>query len=325
MNYRMILAAALLGSSALLAGCGDKPDAAKAQPVQSAGEQQEIQKYNLYVDVANKLTTPFQQAHETYVSNQVPLLKGNAPLTSLNIENDILIDQSTKKLDAALAIDAPIAEIDGAAKDFSAALKKLSPLSHELNNYAGSKGYLADNGDKARELSANYLAALTAVAQAEGAFFDGLGARDQALVKKAFDEAPKDTAAYYRAGLIYYGKINHTDANALFEAPNDPKALDAFEKSLALAADAATGWGKKVAEKSAESGKTCNGGMLEINEFIGKSRSIVKDVKDGVYKREAAERNPIPGLKRRTSLMDATNRYNQNYSNMVNRFNFPTC
>ncbi|MGF6113755.1 YiiG family protein [Pseudomonas sp. ADAK2] len=323
MNFRMMIAATLVATSALLAGCGDKPDAtAAAQPKQSAAEQQQIEKYNLYVDVANSLTTSFQEAQDNYLNQQMPLLKGKEAPTSMRIENDILVDRSATKLDAAAAIDSPIVEIDAAAKDFSAALKTLSPLSHELNNYADSKGYLADNGAKARELSKDYLAALTLVAQKEQAFYKGLSDRDQALTKEAFDKAPKDTAAYYRAGLIYYGKLNNADANVLFAAPNDPAALDAFEKSLAQVADAATGWNKKVTEQSAKSGKSCNGGMLEINDFLGQSRSMIKDVKDGVFKREETG---VMARMSSSNIANSAKRYNSKYSNVINRFNYPMC
>ncbi|MDN3224924.1 DUF3829 domain-containing protein [Pseudomonas nunensis] len=323
MKFRMMIGATVVASFALLAGCGDKPDAtASAQPSQSAAEQQQIEKYNQYVDVANSLTTSFQEARENYVTQQMPLLQGKEAPTSMRIENDILVDRSAKQLDAAAAIDTPIVEIDAAAKDFSAALKVLSPLSHELNNYANSKGYLADNGDKARQLSKDYVAALTLVAQKEEAFYKGLSDRDQALTKEAFDKAPKDTAAYYRAGVIYYGKVNNADANVLFAAPNDPKALDAFEKSLAQVADAAAGWDKKVTEQSAKSGKSCNGGMLEINDFLGLSRSLVKDIKDGVFKREETG---IMARMSSSNIVNSANRYNSKYSNVIDRFNHPLC
>lgn len=327
---RTLLGATLVAVSALVAGCGDKAD--KTAPAQASGtaatakqtsnDQQLIEKYNIYIDVSNNLRTSFQEARESYVESQMPLLQGKAPLTSLRIQNDILVDRSAKKLDTAVAIDAPLPEIDESAKAFSAALKVLSPLSRELNDYANSKGYLADNGDKARQMSKDYLAALTTVAEAEAAFDKGLSARDQTLTKEAFEKAPKDSPAYYRAGLIYHGKLNHADANALFAAPNDPKALAAFEASLALVADSAAGWSKKMAEQSTQSGKSCSGGMLQINEFIGQSRSMAKDIKDGVFKRKETGAMARMG---RSGIADAANRYNQNFANMIGQFNHPLC
>jgi hypothetical protein len=333
MKYQTLFGTTLIAVSALVAGCGDKADkTSQAQtqaPVaakQSSNEQQLVDKYNIYVDVSNTLSTSFQEARENYVQNQVPLLQAKAPLTSLRIQNDILVDRSAKRLDAAVAIAAPLPEIDESAKAFSAALKVLSPLSRELNDYANAKGYLADNGDKARQLNKNYLAALTAVAEAEAAFDKGLGARDQALTKEAFEKAPKDTAAYYRAGLIYHGKLNHADASALFAAPNDPKALAAFEASLALVADSAAGWSKKMAEQSSQGGKSCSGGMLQINEFIGQSRSMVKDIKAGVFARkETGAMARMPAYMRSSSIVSSANRYNQNFANMIGQFNHPLC
>lgn len=322
-NFRMMFAATLVAASVLLAGCGDKkPEATtSAEPGQSAAEQLQIEKYNLYVEVANSLTTSFSEAQDNYLTGQMPLLEGKEAPTSMRIENDIWVDRSAKNLDTALAIDTPIVEIDAAAKDFSAALKTLSPLSHELNNYADSKGYLADNGDKARALSKDYLAALTVVAEKEQAFYKGLGDRDQALTKEAFEKAPKDSAEYYRAGMIYYGKVNSSDASELFAAPNDAKALEAFEKSLAQVAETADGWNKKITEQSAKSGKSCSGGMMEINDFIGQSRSLIKDVKDGKYKGEETQMARMT----HSTIRDAAMRYNGKYSKVIDRFNYPLC
>jgi hypothetical protein len=334
MKYWTILGATFVTASALLAGCSDNTSgdaqqasqASQGKPAQAANEQQLVEKYNIYVDVSNNLRTSFQQARVEYIAQQVPLLEAKAPLTSLRIQNDIFVDRSARKLDAAVAIAAPLPEIDEPAKAFSAALKVLSPLSRELNNYANSKGYLADNGDKARQLNKDYLAALTGVATAEAAFDDGLGARAQALTKEAFEKAPKDTAAYYRAGLIYHGKLNHNDANALFESPNDPKALAAFEASLALVAESAAGWSQKMSEQSAKSGRSCDGGMLHINEFIGQSRSMVKNIKDGVFKRtETGVMARMPAHMRSSSIVSSANRYNQNFANMIGQFNHPSC
>jgi len=333
MKYQTLLGATLIAISALVAGCGDKADKTSqaqpqvnAKPNAASNEQQLIEKYNIYVEVSNNLRTSFQEARESYVESQVPLLQAKAPLTGLRIQNDILVDRSAKKLDSAAAIAAPLPEIDESAKAFSAALKVLSPLSRELNDYANSKGYLADNGDKVRQLNKDYLAALTTVAEAEAAFDKGLGARDQALTKEAFEKATKDTAAYYRAGLIYHGKLNRADAMTLFVAPNDPKALTAFEASLALVAESAAGWSKKMAEQSTQSGKSCSGGMLQINEFIGQSRSMVKDIKDGVFNRkETGAMARMPAHMRSSSIVNSANRYNQNFANMIGQFNHPLC
>ncbi|AIC18968.1 MULTISPECIES: DUF3829 domain-containing protein [Pseudomonas] len=326
MNTRMFLAAALLGGSVLLAGCGDKTEKVSQPAAQVDAKQQEIDKYNQYVGAANSISESFQTFLQRYQQYEVPALAGKAPISAFSVGNDILIDRLSQALDGALAIDTPIPEVDQAAQAFSAALKTLSPLSHELQNYATSKGYLSDNGELARRQSQAYLAALTAVSEKEQDFYAGLGARDLALTKQAFDEAPKDTAAYYRAGLIYYGKLNTADAETLFAEPNDPQALAAFEKSLALVADAAAGWNGKVSAQAAQSGKSCGGGMLEINEFIGQSRSIIRDVKDGVYKRapEGAMKN-LPAHMQSSSIVRSANRYNRTYGNMINRFNHPTC
>jgi hypothetical protein len=134
MKYWTILGTTLVAASALLAGCGDKADTPtqaasqgpQAQAKKGNTEQQLVEKYNIYVDVSNSLSTSFQEARENYVDSQVPLLQAKAPLTSLRIQNDILVDRSAKRLDAAVAIDAPLPEIDESAKAFSAALKVLS-------------------------------------------------------------------------------------------------------------------------------------------------------------------------------------------------------
>ena len=56
MNTRMFLAAALLGGSVLLAGCGDKTEKVSQSAAQVDTRQQEIDKYNQYVGAANSIS-----------------------------------------------------------------------------------------------------------------------------------------------------------------------------------------------------------------------------------------------------------------------------
>ena len=61
--------------------------------------------------------------------------------------------------------------------------------------------------------------------------------------------------------------------------------------------------------------------MLEINDFIGQSRSLIKDVKDGKYQGEETQMARMT----HSTIRDAAMRYNSKYSKVIDRFNYPLC
>ncbi|SER31519.1 Protein of unknown function [Faunimonas pinastri] len=311
----------LLGTSTFVAGCDDQN---KKEPSQASAKitssQAEIEKYNDYIGVANDLTRGFREALDSYRERIVPKLATAKPLNEYYVEQDNRIDRLASELKDALALAAPIPEIDAAAQSFRSALEQLSPISHELSNYADSKGYLADKGDKARARNADYLAALTETAQQEAAFMDGVDKRDRVLTKRRFDEAPKDTAAYFRAGLIFYSKTAMDDAARLFGEPSSEELRNTFETDINQVNDAANNWNAKM-----KASANCSGMMSSINSFLAQGRTVIEKLRNGSYEAEEKRKSPLPASLRLGTLQAGAKDLNQQFNNMINSFNRPSC
>jgi hypothetical protein len=312
---RPLRMSAVLAVTLALAACGDDSAKKEAKAPEAATAQAEITKYNQYVDTANSISTTFEQALERYEAYAVPALKEGKPLKDFVISNDSTIQRTKEKLDRALAMTTPIAEIDGPAKEFSDALGKLAPLSHELQNYAAAKTFLSDNGALAREKSPAYVAALTEVVKAENGFYRGISIKDTANTKEAFEKAKKDTVAYYRAGMVYYGKATMDKASGVFEGKGLGADQDAFKQN-----EMALGFDKKTREADA---KGCSGMMMNVNGFLASGRKILEHTNNGRYKEDAARTGAFKMM--RPTIEDDANSLRQNFNNLISDLNIGRC
>lgn len=184
-----------------------------------------------------------------------------------------------RALNTALAMQYPMPELDGPAKSMLIALQKLQPLQADLASYADSKGFLSDNGKKARELEPAFQAAMVDVAKAQAMFYDGIDARDEINTKTAFDNAPKNTTAYYRAGAILYSKQAVHLSTAFFESAGGAQETAAFEQSLNQSGEMIENWDKKM---RASNPAGCSA-MLQINDFLARGRNAIRNAKKGDY------------------------------------------
>ncbi|MGS1009645.1 DUF3829 domain-containing protein [Achromobacter anxifer] len=317
---RPLRMSAVLAVTLALAACGDDSAKKEAKASEPTTAQAEIIKYNQYVDTANGLSTTFEEALDRYQTRVVPALKDGKPLKDFAIGNDSSILRTKEKLDGALAMKTPIAEIDAPAKEFSDALGKLAPLSNELQNYAAAKTFLSDNGALAREKSPAYVAALTEVVKAENGFYRGISIRDTANTKAAFEKAEKDTVAYYRAGLVYYGKATMDKASGVFEGTGLGADQEAFKQELDKMNEMALGFDKKTREADP---KGCSSMMMNVNSFLASGRKILENTNSGRYKEEAARTGAFKMI-RTTIEMDAGS-LRQNFNNMISTLNVGRC
>ena len=317
---RPLRMSAVLAVTLALAACGDDSVKKEAKAPEAATAQAEITKYNQYVDTANSISTTFEQALERYEAYAVPALKEGKPLKDFVISNDSTIQRTKEKLDRALAMTTPIAEIDAPAKEFSDALGKLAPLSHELQNYAAAKTFLSDNGALAREKSPAYVAALTEVVKAENGFYRGISIKDTANTKEAFEKAKKETVAYYRAGMVYYGKATMDKASGVFEGTGLGADQDAFKQELDKMNEMALGFDKKTREADA---KGCSGMMMNVNGFLASGRKILEHTNNGRYKEDAARTGAFKMM--RPTIEDDANSLRQNFNNLISDLNIGRC
>ncbi|MNQ04501.1 hypothetical protein D3C85_172190 [compost metagenome] len=317
---RPLCMSALLAATLMLAACGDDNAKPEAKTAEASTAQAEIVKYNQYVDAANSINQSFEETLDQYEQYMVPKLADKKPVKDYVIGNDIMVLRTKEKLEKALAMQPAIPEIDAAAKDFAQALGKLAPLSTDLQNYAAAKTFLSDNGALAREKSPAYVAALTEVAKAESAFYHGISVKDTANTKEAFEKAKKDTVAYYRAGMVYYGKSTLNQASGIFDGTGLGDKKDAFKQDLDKLNEMALGFDKKTREADP---KGCASTMMQANGFLAAGRKVLENTESGRYKEDAARTGAFKML--RPTIVDDAYSLRQKFNNLINNLNVSRC
>ncbi|MNX92145.1 hypothetical protein D3C86_1242720 [compost metagenome] len=317
---RPLCMSALLAATLMLAACGDDNAKPEAKTAEASTAQAEIVKYNQYVDAANSINQSFEETLDQYEQYMVPKLADKKPVKDYVIGNDIMVLRTKEKLEKALAMKPAIPEIDAAAKDFAQALGKLAPLSTDLQNYAAAKTFLSDNGALAREKSPAYVAALTEAAKAESAFYHGISVKDTANTKEAFEKAKKDTVAYYRAGMVYYGKSTLNQASGIFDGTGLGDKKDAFKQDLDKLNEMALGFDKKTREADP---KGCASTMMQANGFLAAGRKVLENTESGRYKEDAARTGAFKML--RPTIVDDAYSLRQKFNNLINNLNVSRC
>lgn len=316
MRLNTISVGIFFACSLVLSACNDQKSSSE-EPTQSSAEQQEIAKYNAYVEVANGLNTPFAKELADYQAYREPAVKSGKKLDDYSVASPLTVTRIKERIDKATALPFAMPEIDAPAKSFEEALAKFEPIDSDLSNYADSKGYLADDGKKAREQNAAYVAALTEVVKAETAFLSGIQKRDEINTQAAFDKAPKDTEEYYRAGLILNSRKAVRLSDAVFEKQGAKEAAEPFRASLDQVAAMADGLDKKTREKTPNG---CAATMKTINDFLAQGRTVIQQAENGKYVPDGSASwnisNPIQYDAGTLQL-----RFNA----MIGIFNYPRC
>lgn len=318
MDLRRTLAATLVCTGLLLSGCGNGDNTAKPageKQQQTRQQQTEIEKYNAYVDAAN--TGPaFSDVLQTYEKYIPAQLASGKPLDDYYSVSDTAISRQLTLLNKAMAIPYDMPELDAPAKAMVKALGDLQPIQAQLGPYADSKGYLADGGQKAREMQPAFIDAMHAVIAAQEQFYDGLRKRDEINTQAAFDNAEKDTAEYYRAGIVLTAKKAMRSGRDFFNAQGSEASATAFEQDINAAADMVQKWDAKVRTKQPQG---CDSALSPMNQFIGDARSSIQHARRGDYK------NASPaGAYFSTQKRDAEG-FQQDYANLINALNRDDC
>ncbi|MGV2865461.1 DUF3829 domain-containing protein [Achromobacter sp. AGC39] len=311
---------AILAATLMLAACGDDNAKPQAKAAEASTAQAEIVKYNQYVDAANSISQSFDETLDQYNKYMVPKMADKKPVKDYVIGNDIMVLRTKEKLEKALAMKPAIPEIDAPAKNFADALGKLAPLSTELQNYAAAKTFLSDNGALAREKSPAYVAALTDVAKAESAFYHGISVKDTANTKEAFEKAKKDTVAYYRAGMVYYGKSTLDQATGIFEGTGLGDKKDAFKQQLDKLNEMTLGFDKKTREADP---KGCASTMMQANAFLAAGRKVLENTDSGRYQQDAERTGAFKMM--RPTIVDDAYSLRQTFNNLINNLNVNRC
>lgn len=278
MNYRTLFFCTILSGITLLTGCDDKKSKVQETSAQQKAEdieQQEILKYNAYVDTANfhpynnKNFSDEVERHEEYVENNI---NKNKKLTSYYTLNKSTITEKKRRLEKALAIKTPVTDLDASAEKYLNALNALNPVNEELSLYAETDEYLTDDGKLFREKEPQLLALLKATAIAEDEFENKIAEHDIILVKKQFESQQKDSFLYYRNGMVYYEKIIINEVGDLIEK-NDTPALAKLDEDTNTLNTLFKGYlkTKQAGNSNCES---------NVKSFLSSSRNMSQDMKN---------------------------------------------
>ncbi|WP_312797623.1 DUF3829 domain-containing protein [Tianweitania sp.] len=310
-----LFSALVVGFAVFLTGCNNEESQANASAGPSA-EQIEIAKHNAYVKAASVMNGSFNETLDRHVQKYANRLAGTEPLDEYEVVRAFDVTNVKSALNEAIVKEGSIPEVDQTAKDYAAAVTAFEPVNSDLANYAETKGYLSDGGEKAREKDAAFVEALQKVAVAEAAFFTSMQARDDKLTRDAFETAPEGSLERYRAGVIFFGKEAMTGLNAMFASPQDAKIRADVKSSLNRLAEMAEGWDKKLREGGAEG---CPTKLNAMNKVIAAGRSALSRAEKGDYSREdnsTASYDP--------AQFDSQ-QLNTDYSWMISTFNANLC
>jgi hypothetical protein len=324
MHARTLWLGTMLAAGMLLAGCDDGQPSRETSAAHSqaaahtpSAEQIEIEKYNAYVDAANRGGN-FAEIREKRRADYAKVLASKDKLSDYGLFSAYDISGLRDNLKKALALSSPMPELDEPANAMLTALETLEPLHRDLSNYADSKGYLADGGQKARELEPALDAALERVATAQATFYEGLAKRDEINVQHAFDEAERDSQDYYRAGFVLYAKQAVRLSMDFFESAGSQASIVPFEERLGKVAQMIEGWNKQNTDQS----PSCTVLLSRMNQFIAKGREAIETARTGGYVYDEQRQlswkinNPIE--------RDAKN-FNRAYDNVIDALNSTRC
>lgn len=318
--FRILLRSMALPVCVLaLSACGSKGEG-NSSAVTAAADQNEMQKYNAYVEAANTARTPFADTVATYQRSIKPVFDSGKDLTKLFFPSDPGIDRIKAQLDKALAMKPAMPELDGAARTYSQALAKVAPLYRDMANYIEAKIYVSDNGAHGRELQPALLTALDNVASAQATYAKAIDAADRARIKAAFEATKKDTLDYYRKGTVYYLKESMDHASGVLDGKGlgDQKAV--FKASLDQFNTMAVQFDNKVREKDKTA---CASFMLHANAYLAAGRDIIQRTEDGTYAKD--RRNGASFQMMKPKAVEDAETLLQTYNSVINDLNVSQC
>lgn len=301
---------------ACLAGCtGEDQNSAPAGSAaqgSSSSDQTDIAKSNAYIIAANESSGLFGRALETYQNRVSPQLSGDRPLETYEVVPVQQVSKIRTRLENAGAMEGEVPEIDPAARDYAAAIAAFEPVNNGLANYAQSKGFLTDDGAKARAEDAAFLTSLRKVVDAETVFFDRIDARDARLTQEAYDRAPEGSAERYRAGMVMRGKSAMKEVLTVFTEPADVATRRTFAQNLDEMAGMVENWDRAVRAKKPEG---CPAIQSSANLVIANGRKAVQSAEAGRFDQDSG--TPSFVLQQEFSILQ------QNFSSMIFNLNQP--
>ncbi|WP_019998623.1 DUF3829 domain-containing protein [Aureimonas ureilytica] len=303
----------LLLAAVCLSGCnGESRDAGTRGTATSSADQTEIAKSNAYITAANESSGTFAKALQTHQDTVASKLAGDRPLEDYAVVPVQDVTKIRARLESAAAMAGSIPELDPAARDYASAIAAFEPVNNGLANYAQSKGFLTDEGAKARAEDEAFVASLRKVVDAETVFFDRIDARDARLTQEAYDRAPEGSVERYRAGIVLRGKAAMKEVLTVFTEPDDVATRQAFAKNLDEMAGMVENWDRAVRTEKPEGCPTL---QSRANLVIANGRKAVQSAEEGRFDRDSGTPSFV--------LQQEFNGLQQNFSMMIFQLNQP--
>lgn len=237
-----------------------------------SAEQQEIQKYNQYIAAANVYASDFDKDFENYQNLIVPVLFGKKEDDGLDFLEKPALSEVKTALDKALAMKPAMPDLDNAATAYRDAVAKAEPVYRDLNNYFSAKTYVSDKGEHGRQTNQQTVAILQNLVSAQDKFLSVIEEKDRARVKSEFENAKKDTAEYYRAGIIYYVDESLDYANSAASHKDLGDTRGKIENSLNKLNEMADGYDREMGEVNVNK---CHSLRNSINDFLSSGRKLI--------------------------------------------------
>lgn len=197
----------------------------------------EIQKYNWYVGVYNKLLN-FEKTVGSYFEKVGTEAQFKKPDVSVNA-NFYDVKSIITELEKAIAAKPKMAELDKASENLLAVFKELKPLSEDMDSYYSGKDYTSDNYKKAQEFHTKLLEIIKKYDAAVLLFRTEM---DKKIVEQREKEAKKlqkegRVIAYNRMMILSVGEevlneINKQKLNGANVVSGDVSKFKALQEKL---------------------------------------------------------------------------------------------
>lgn len=295
------------GLCVLNTACDDKKVSNNKVVQQDDPEQQEIIKYNKYVNASNSYTINVADELDKYIDN-IQTYKKDGDFQYYSSISGSSLKSLAERLDKAYSLPPKMDDLDTPAKKFSNAINAALPLLTELNDYQTAKTALVDKGKKVRDTEKEYVSLMKNVAESQEQFSDAMEKQDEANMRSLFDKAPKNSPEYYRGGIALYAKQAIREANTVFDLYREGKPSkeinNNFTQSLNKLAEMATG---------------CQPSKDTVNNFVGSGRGLLSKAENGYLSPNSVSgSSPLMAQNLRNSV-------NNDYMQVINRINMYGC
>jgi len=241
-----------------------------------------IKKQNSFIDAYNAMTN-FSQQYDSYKKNAKAFEKGKK-ITSYSVPSNHATT-SLERLNKAFEQKVSIPELDDSAQALAETLEPLATTLKKMRDYSDTKGYLADNGDLARELHPLFTNQAEAFLTAHNNFGNAIEKYRIVQDDARLSSLKPGTAAHASlAASIAARNTANAVSNLDLKDKNTLETLIASVDELAEAADMLaeifdSPAGEAEIKKNVASGSFCQRYKDAMKKLVGQGRAVAEAAK----------------------------------------------